>query len=75
VTATRIAVLGYSQPMASTDETGPLSEAERARIERRDRRQKPRMVVDNAGIKRVLQALARRRHERATDRAHRGPGG
>jgi hypothetical protein len=40
-----------------------LADAERARIDRRDRRRRPRMVVDNAGVKRLLGALARRRQQ------------
>jgi hypothetical protein len=59
--------------MALEEDPGTLSDAERARIERRDRRRSPRMAVDNAGVKRVLQALARRRHEKRTDASRRGP--
>jgi hypothetical protein len=47
--------------MATDDEPDGLDERERARNRRRDRKQRPRMVVDNAGVKRVLQALAFRR--------------
>jgi hypothetical protein len=39
----------------------PLGDAEAARVQRRDRRRRARMVVDNAGVKRVRQALAHRR--------------
>ncbi|MGD1053270.1 MAG: hypothetical protein ABR950_05515 [Candidatus Dormibacteria bacterium] len=47
--------------MATDDEPDGLDDRERARNRRRDRKQRPRMVVDNAGVKRVLQALAFRR--------------
>jgi hypothetical protein len=51
--------------MATDDEPEGLDDRERARNRRRDRQQRPRMVVDNAGVKRVLQALAfRRRRDR-----------
>jgi hypothetical protein len=48
--------------MTTDDQPEGLDDRERARIRRRDRKQRPRMVVDNAGVKRVLQALALRRH-------------
>jgi hypothetical protein len=47
--------------VAADDEPDALDDRERARNRRRDRKQRPRMVVDNAGVKRVLQALAFRR--------------
>jgi hypothetical protein len=53
--------------MASADEPDSLDDRERARIRRRDRRQRPRMVVDNAGVKRVLQALAYRRRREGSE--------
>jgi hypothetical protein len=51
--------------MATDDEPEGLDDRERARNRRRDRKQRPRMVVDNAGVKRVLQALAFRRRRDA----------
>jgi hypothetical protein len=48
--------------MATDDEPDALDDRERARTRRRDRKRRSRMVVDNAGVKRVLQALAFRRH-------------
>jgi hypothetical protein len=50
--------------MEPADES-PLTDRERARVERRDKRRRPGMVVDNAGVKRVAQALAERRRSRA----------
>ena len=41
------------------DREPELPEAERERIRQRDRKRERRMVVDNAGIKRVLPAVAR----------------
>jgi hypothetical protein len=52
--------------MAADDEPDVLDDRERARNRRRDRKQRPRMVVDNAGLKRVLQALAFRRSRPGT---------
>lgn len=66
--------VSYSRGMAPGDEPEPLSDAERARMDRRDRRRRPRMVMDNAGVKRVLQALARRRHRKETQSRRHGPG-
>lgn len=42
-----------------------LPEPERARIRHRDRKREPRMVVDNAGVKRVLPAIAHKRRRAA----------
>jgi hypothetical protein len=42
-----------------------LSEAERERVRQRDRKRERRMVVDNAGIKRVLPAIAQKRRRSA----------
>lgn len=53
------------------DERADLSDAERVRLERRDRRRRSRMVVDNAGVKRVVQALAKRR-QRSADTGEKG---
>ncbi|MGD0371811.1 MAG: hypothetical protein ABSC16_08930 [Candidatus Dormibacteria bacterium] len=53
--------------MAGEDEPDVLDDRERARNRRRDRKQRPRMVVDNAGVKRVLQALAFRRRRPSPD--------
>lgn len=55
--------------MAARDDPNSLDDRERARNRRRDRRRRPRMVVDNAGVKRVLQALALRRRPVAPERA------
>jgi hypothetical protein len=52
--------------MAATD-GGPeqeLPEKERARIRHRDRKRETRMVVDNAGVKRLVPAVAQRRRKR-----------
>jgi hypothetical protein len=38
-----------------------LPEADRERVRQRDRKRERRMVVDNAGIKRVLPAIAEKR--------------
>jgi hypothetical protein len=43
-----------------------LPEAERERVRQRDRKRERRMVVDNAGIKRVLPAIAEKRRRQAT---------
>lgn len=62
--------------MAAGDEADPLSDRERDRIRRRDRKRRPRMIVDNAGVKRVLQALAgRRRREPGSGPQPGAPGG
>jgi hypothetical protein len=42
-----------------------LPEAERERVRQRDRKRERRMVVDNAGIKRVLPAIAEKRRRSA----------
>ena len=42
-----------------------MPEAERERIRQRDRKRERRMVVDNAGIKRVLPAVAEKRRKAA----------
>ncbi|HWF56966.1 MAG TPA: hypothetical protein VG520_01275 [Candidatus Dormibacteraeota bacterium] len=49
--------------MSTDDGPAPdeLSPRERARLRTRDRKRTTPMVVDNAGIKRTAQALARRR--------------
>lgn len=49
-----------------TPEDSDVEPTERARLQRRDRRREPAMVVDNASLKRVHQALAARRARRAT---------
>ena len=43
-----------------------LPEAERERVRQRDRKRERRMVVDNAGIKRVLPAIAAKRRKAAS---------
>jgi len=50
----------------SEDDAGTLDDRERSRTQRRDRKRNPRMVVDNAGVKRLISALAWRRRERAS---------
>ncbi|HEY6470383.1 MAG TPA: hypothetical protein VI434_11510 [Candidatus Dormibacteraeota bacterium] len=40
-----------------------LPDAERVRVRQRDRKRERRMVVDNAGIKRVLPAIAEKRRK------------
>lgn len=62
-------------PEAADDE-GQLSERERARERHRDRKRETRMVVDNAGVRRLLPAL-RRRQRSGTGREapRRDPGG
>ncbi|MFI5286731.1 MAG: hypothetical protein ACHQ4F_10475 [Candidatus Dormibacteria bacterium] len=42
-----------------------MPEAERERIRQRDRKRERRMVVDNAGVKRVLPAVAEKRRKAA----------
>ena len=44
----------------SDDGDGEVSPAERAHQRRRDRKRETRMVVDNAGIRRLLPAVRRR---------------
>jgi hypothetical protein len=44
-----------------------LSPRERARVKHRDRKRRTAMVVDNAGVKRVGQALAERRRRGAAE--------
>jgi hypothetical protein len=43
-----------------------IPESERERIRQRDRKRERRMVVDNAGIKRVLPAVAEKRRKAAS---------
>jgi hypothetical protein len=45
-----------------------VPDAERERIRQRDRKRERRMVVDNAGIKRVLPAVAEKRRKAASRR-------
>jgi hypothetical protein len=40
-----------------------LPQKERARIRHRDRKRETRMVVDNAGVKRIVPAVAQRRRK------------
>ncbi len=47
------------------DSEADLPDAERERIRQRDRKRAQRMVVDNAGIKRVLPAVAEKRRKAA----------
>jgi hypothetical protein len=47
------------------DHEPQMPDAERERIRQRDRKRERRMVVDNAGVKRVLPAVAEKRR-RAT---------
>ena len=46
---------------ADDDSDQQVPERERAHQQHRDRKRETRMVVDNAGIRRVLPALRRRR--------------
>jgi len=48
-----------------TVDGGEFTPRERAHLRHRDRKRVTVMVVDNAGIKRVAQALSRRRHPAA----------
>jgi hypothetical protein len=45
------------------DQEPAVPDAERERIRQRDRKRERRMVVDNAGIKRVLPAVAEKRRK------------
>jgi hypothetical protein len=47
------------------DSEPDLPDAERERVRHRDRKRERRMVVDNAGIKRVLPAIAEKRRRSA----------
>jgi hypothetical protein len=47
------------------DHDPEVPDAERERIRQRDRKRERRMVVDNAGIKRVLPAVAEKRRKAA----------
>jgi hypothetical protein len=47
------------------DSEAQMPDAERERIRQRDRKRERRMVVDNAGIKRVLPAVAEKRRKAA----------
>jgi hypothetical protein len=47
------------------DSEPEIPDAERERIRQRDRKREQRMVVDNAGIKRVLPAVAEKRRKAA----------
>lgn len=42
-----------------------MPDAERERIRQRDRKRERRMVVDNAGVKRLLPAVAEKRRKAA----------
>jgi hypothetical protein len=61
------------------EQDSDLSPGERARLRARDRKRITRMVVDNAGVKRILQARRDRAATRAIDKdpstAGRTPGG
>jgi hypothetical protein len=47
------------------DSESELPKPERERVRQRDRKRERRMVVDNAGIKRVLPAIAEKRRRSA----------
>ena len=47
------------------DSEPEIPEAERERIRQRDRKREQRMVVDNAGIKKMLPAVAEKRRKAA----------
>ena len=49
------------------DPDADLSERTREHLRRRDRKRETRMVVDNAGVKRVLPAIARRTPQRSSE--------
>jgi hypothetical protein len=51
------------------DSEPQLPDAERERIRQRDRKREQRMVVDNAGIKRLLPAVAEKKRKAAVPRA------
>jgi hypothetical protein len=50
------------------DSEPQLPDSERERIRQRDRKREQRMVVDNAGIKRVLPAVAEKKRKAAQPR-------
>jgi hypothetical protein len=50
-----------------------MPDAERERIRKRDRKRERRMVVDNAGVKRVLPAVAEKRRKAALPPAQDAP--
>jgi len=47
------------------DDEAALSERERSNLQRRDRKRRTDMVVDNAGVKRLRRAISERQRERA----------
>jgi hypothetical protein len=47
------------------DSDPQIPDSERERIRQRDRKREQRMVVDNAGIKRVLPAVAEKKRKAA----------
>jgi hypothetical protein len=51
-------------PRRDLDAAG-IPESEQARVARRDRKRETRMVVDNAGVRRVIQAVQGRRKDAA----------
>ena len=55
------------------DGDGEVSPAERAHQRRRDRKRETRMVVDNAGIRRLLPVLHRRSQPDRKSRQDRTP--
>jgi hypothetical protein len=60
--------------MSERDEAD-LPPAERERLRHRDRKRQTRMVVDNAGVKRVLRAVAEKhvqQRNRTTDEPAKG---
>ncbi len=54
------------------DSDPDIPDAERERIRHRDRKRERRMVVDNAGVKRVLPAVAEKRRKSVTPQAPQG---
>ena len=58
----------------SDDGEPEVSPAERARQRRRDRKRETRMVVDNAGIRRLLPVMRRRAQAERPARDEREPG-
>jgi hypothetical protein len=57
----------------ASDQDALLSPSERARHRARDRKRTTRMVVDNAGVKRILQARRDRAHAPASRKGSEAP--
>jgi hypothetical protein len=48
------------------DAEAELPDSEKARLKRRDRKRETRMVVDNAGVRRVIPAIRKRKSEQTS---------